>query len=434
MRSTQRSTEAYQQASRVIPGGVDSPVRAAWAVSSDPVFIARGSGAYIWDIDDNSYIDYVGSWGPLILGHAHPAVVEAVQAVAAQGLSFGAPTKRETELAEELTRALPSLQMVRLVNSGTEASMSALRLARGATGRELIVKFEGCYHGHSDGLLVKAGSGALTFGTPTSAGVPESIAGTTLVAAFNDQAGIEALFKQYGTRIAAVIVEPVAGNMGVVLPQEGFLSTLRELTAASGSLLIFDEVMTGFRVAYGGAQTLFGIEPDITCLGKIIGGGLPLAAYGGKADLMQQLAPLGPVYQAGTLSGNPLAVTAGLATLAVLRQEGFYDELKAKTSRLVEGIRVLASKHNIALQLNALGGMFSVHFTSESIRDLRSASSSSSVLYAAFYRALLSAGIYIPPSPFESWFSSIALSHEDIDATLSNIEQVFLSNESFISR
>ncbi len=419
-----KSNKAYQLASQLIPGGVDSPVRAARAVGRDPLFVKKGSGPYIWDIDDNRFIDYVGSWGPLILGHAFPEVVSAVQQVAERGLSFGAPTELETELAEELLAAYPSMDRVRLVNSGTEATMSALRLARGTTGRDLIVKFEGCYHGHSDALLVKAGSGALTVGIPTSAGVPEQTIATTLVASYNDTKGIKALFEDCGEQIAAVIVEPVAGNMGVVLPQKGFLSLLRELTSDYGSLLIFDEVMTGFRVALGGAQGVYGIDPDITCLGKIIGGGLPLAAYGGKAALMEQIAPLGPVYQAGTLSGNPLAVASGLTTIRMLKQEGFYESLQAKANALTQGILRIAEQQSAPLQVNSQGAMFSVFFTDEKVTDFESACTSNTERFAQFYRAMLEEGVYLPPSQYEAWFLSAAHSNEDIEVTLQRVEQV----------
>jgi len=420
----QKSREAYQRAGELIPGGVNSPVRAARAVGRDPLFLAKGQGAYLWDIDGNRFIDYVGSWGPMLLGHAHPAVLEAVFDVLKDGLSFGAPTERETELAGELCAAMPSMDMVRLVNSGTEATMSALRLARAATGRNLIVKFEGCYHGHSDGLLVKAGSGALTLGVPTSAGVPEQIAGQTLVASFNDTAALKALFENHGEHIAAVIVEPVAGNMGVVLPQEGFLPTLRSLTKEYGSLLIFDEVMTGFRLALGGAQAVYNIDPDLSCLGKVIGGGLPLAAYGGKAYLMELIAPSGPVYQAGTLSGNPLAAAAGLATIREIKQPGFYEALEAKTERLAEGIRTAAAHCRVPVQVNSRGAMLSAFFTEEEVMDYASACSSDTEAFSRFYRAMLEAGIYLPPSQFEAWFISTAHSDEDIEATLLNIEKI----------
>ena len=422
------SQNAYSRACKLMPGGVNSPVRAAAAVGRNPLFIKKGNGSSVWDIDGNRYIDYVGSWGPLILGHAHPAVLEAVRAVAEDGLSFGAPTQLETELAQELLAVFPSMDMVRLVNSGTEATMSALRLARAATGRNLIVKFEGCYHGHSDALLVKAGSGALTTGIPTSAGVPKATAATTVVAGYNDVEGIAATFREYGERIAAVIVEPIAGNMGVVLPQKDFLPTLRKLTHQYGSLLIFDEVMTGFRVAFGGAQTLYGIDPDITCLGKIIGGGLPLAAYGGKTCIMEQVSPLGPMYQAGTLSGNPLAVTAGLTTVRLLKQTGFYKTLEAKATTLVEGIRNIAALYNTPVCINHQGAMFSVFFTqdkSTEVTDFKSACNSDTERFSRFYRAMLEAGIYLPPSQFEAWFISAAHSDEDIEATLKSAKQSF---------
>lgn len=355
MLDTTRSEEAFRIACRVIPGGVDSPVRAARAVGRNPVFLARGEGSHVWDVDGNGYVDYVGSWGPLICGHAHPAVVEALCRAAQQGSSFGAPTEAETALAEEIRRAYDAVEMVRFVNSGTEATMSALRLARGATGRDYIVKFEGCYHGHSDGLLVKAGSGALTNGRPSSAGVPKDVAEKTLVARYNDSESVAALFEEYRERIAAVIVEPVAGNMGVVPPDPGFLLDLRALTLEQGTVLIFDEVMTGFRVDYGGASRYYGVLPDLVCLGKVIGGGLPLAAFGGRADLMQGLAPLGPVYQAGTLSGNPLAVAGGLATLKLLQEPGTYESLFKAAADLADGLEGIARDCGVPLQVNRVG-------------------------------------------------------------------------------
>lgn len=418
MREDTRSHEAYEQALRVIPGGVNSPVRAAKAVGRDPLFIARGKGSSLWDIDGNQLIDYVCSWGPLILGHAPQEVVRALTIAAEQGLGFGAPTLAETQLAEELIAAYPSMDRVRLVTSGTEATMSALRLARAATHRDLIMKFEGGYHGHADALLVKAGSGALTTGAPTSAGVPEQTAQTTLVARYNDSEQLKALFAQYGEQIAAVIVEPVAGNMGVVVPRDNFLHELRQVTSAHGSLLIFDEVMTGFRVAYGGAQELYGIQPDLTCLGKIIGGGLPLAAYGGKEEYLQLVSPVGPVYQAGTLAGNPLAVAAGLATIELLKQKDCYAILGDTTERLVRGISERAAEYGVPVQVNSQVGMLSVFFSEHEVADYEGACKASSEHFASFYRAMLDEGIYLPPSGYEAWFPSLAHSARDIEKTL----------------
>lgn len=424
MLETPKSELAYRRASAVIPGGVNSPVRAARAVGRNPLFLTGGSGSRVWDADGFCYVDYVGSWGPLICGHAHPEVVDAVCRSAREGTSFGAPTESETVLAEAICEANRAVDMVRLVNSGTEATMSAIRLARAATGRDYIVKFEGCYHGHADSLLVKAGSGALTLGVPSSGGVPQALAEKTLVAQYNDAASVRALFGEYEDRIAAVIVEPVAGNMGVVPPAPGFLAELREITREGASLLIFDEVMTGFRVAYGGAASLYGIEPDLTCFGKIIGGGLPLAAFGGRADLMEMLAPLGSVYQAGTLSGNPLAVAAGLATLRLLQRPGTYESLCANTSSLACGIRDIAERHGIEACVNCEGAMYSVFFTGEKVVDYRSACSADADRYARYYRAMLEAGVYLAPSQFEAAFVSTAHSEDDIAFTLSCIEHV----------
>ncbi|MEL1136259.1 glutamate-1-semialdehyde 2,1-aminomutase [Desulfitobacterium sp. THU1] len=422
-----RSKEAFARANSVLPGGVNSPVRAYKSVGREPVFIERGQGARLWDIDGNSYLDYVLSWGPLILGHAHPVVVEAIKAAAERGTSYGAPTEIETDLAEEVIKAFPSMEMVRMVNSGTEATMSALRLARGVTGRNKIVKFEGCYHGHGDSLLIKAGSGALTFGVPTSPGVPTSIASETLSAQYNDLEGLAEIFKLYGEDIAAVIVEPVAGNMGVVLPQPGFLEGLRRLTEEYGSLLILDEVMTGFRVSYGGAQGRFNIDPDLTCLGKIIGGGLPVAAYGGKRKYMEQVAPSGPIYQAGTLSGNPLAMAAGLATLRLLQKDGVYEELERKTTRLAEGLQTIAQELQLPIWVNSVGAMFSAFFTSQPVIDFKSACTSDSERFAAFFRGMLEKGVYLAPSQYEAVFLSTAHSDADLDYTLEQAKDVLKS-------
>ena len=413
-----RSQQLFEQAQRVIPGGVNSPVRSFRAVEGTPPFIARGAVSHVWDVDGNEYIDYLGSWGPLALGHAHPAVVEAVQRAAADGTSFGAPVEQEVELAEMICAALPSVDQVRLVNSGTEACMTALRLARAYTGRDKIVKFAGNYHGHADGLLVAAGSGALTHGVPTSAGVPEAYAAETLIATFNDISSVEGLFDAWPEDIAAVIVEPVAGNMGVVPPADGFLEGLRRVTEANSALLIFDEVITGFRVAYGGAQTLFGITPDITTMGKIIGGGLPVGAYGGRSEVMQQVAPLGPMYQAGTLSGNPLAVAAGVATLTELQRPGVYDRLEATAIRLTDGVSAAFARAEVPSTINRVASMFTGFFNAGPVAELAVVEQSDTAAYGRYMHALLDRGVYIAPSQFEAGFVSIAHTNEDIDRTI----------------
>ena len=413
-----RSQQLFEQAQRVIPGGVNSPVRSFRAVEGTPPFLARGQGSRVWDVDGNEYIDYLGSWGPLALGHAHPVVVEAVQRAAADGTSFGAPVEQEVELAEIICAALPSVDSLRLVNSGTEACMTALRLARAYTGRPKIVKFAGNYHGHADGLLVAAGSGALTHGVPTSAGVPESYAAETLVAAYNDAESVAELFAAWPNDIAAVIVEPVAGNMGVVPPASGFLNSLRSITEANGALLIFDEVITGFRVAYGGAQSLFGITPDITTMGKIIGGGLPVGAYGGRRDVMEMVAPLGPMYQAGTLSGNPLAVTAGVATLKELQRPETYERLEASASRLTDGIAAVFSQAEIPASINRVGSMFTGFFNPGTVTTLSEVEKSDTTTYGRYFHALLERGVYIAPSQFEAGFVSVAHTDADIDRTI----------------
>ena len=413
-----RSEQLFEQAQRVIPGGVNSPVRSFRAVAGTPPFLARGQGSRVWDVDGNEYIDYLGSWGPLALGHAHPVVVEAVQRAAADGTSFGAPVEQEVELAEIICAALPSVDSLRLVNSGTEACMTALRLARAYTGRPKIVKFAGNYHGHADGLLVAAGSGALTHGVPTSAGVPESYAAETLVATYNDFESVAELFDAWPNDIAAVIVEPVAGNMGVVPPAAGFLNSLRSITEAHGALLIFDEVITGFRVAYGGTQSLFGVTPDITTMGKIIGGGLPVGAYGGRRDVMEMVAPLGPMYQAGTLSGNPLAVTAGVATLKELQRPGTYERLEASTSRLTDGIAAAFSQVEIPASINRVGSMFTGFFNPGPVATLSEVEKSDTTTYGRYFHALLERGVYIAPSQFEAGFVSVAHTDADIDRTI----------------
>jgi glutamate-1-semialdehyde 2,1-aminomutase len=410
------STELLGAASRVIPGGVNSPVRAFRGVGGEPFFVARGEGARLWDVDGRSYVDFVGSWGPLILGHAAPAVVDALAEVARRGTSYGAPTAAEVDLAEAITAAYPSMEMVRLVSSGTEAAMSAIRLARGATGRDVIVKFDGGYHGHADSLLVRAGSGGATFGVPDSAGVPAALAALTLTVPYNDLDAVRDLFRARGKDIAAIIVEPVAGNMGVVPPVPGFLGGLRELTAAHGALLIFDEVITGFRVAYGGAQELYGVRADLTCLGKIIGGGLPVGAYGGRRDLMEKIAPLGPVYQAGTLSGNPLAVAAGLTTLKALRDRDVYARLDALGARLERGLRTAAEKAGVPATVNRVGSMLTAFFCAGPVTDYTTARQADRERYARYFHAMLERGMYFAPSQFEAAFVSLAHGEADIDA------------------
>jgi glutamate-1-semialdehyde 2,1-aminomutase len=420
-----RSKALLERALRLIPGGVNSPVRAFGAVGGQPPFIAEAAGACVRDVDGRDYIDYVCSWGAVILGHAAPAVVQAVQQAAARGLSYGAPTAAEVELAEALCRLVPGMQRVRLVNSGTEATMSAIRLARAATGREVLVKFAGCYHGHADSLLVNAGSGALTFGVPSSPGVPAALAALTLTAPYNDLGAVEALFKARGGEIAAVIVEPVAGNMGCVLPQPGFLEGLRRLCDAHGALLIFDEVMTGFRVALGGAQARFGVTADLTTLGKVIGGGLPVGAYGGRADLMNRVAPAGPVYQAGTLSGNPLATAAGLATLWQLQQPGFYERLEATAAALTAGLQSLADAAGVPFSTVHIGGMFGVFLRQAPPRDLEQAQQADVARFGRLFRALLEAGVYLAPSAFEAGFVTAAHDAAIVERTLEQARAAF---------
>jgi glutamate-1-semialdehyde 2,1-aminomutase len=420
-----KSEELFRKAGRLMPGGVNSPVRAFRAVGGEPIFVEAGKGSRITDVDGCSYIDYVLSWGPLILGHCHPEVMEALARVLETGTSFGACTAAEVELAERIQEAFPAVERVRLVNSGTEATLSALRVARAATGREKILKFEGCYHGHSDSLLVKAGSGVATLGLPDSPGVPRALAGLTITVPFNSTAAAEEAFRVHRNQLAAVIVEPVAGNMGCVPPRPGFLEKLRAFTAEQGTVLIFDEVMTGFRVAYGGAQQLYGIQPDLTTLGKIIGGGLPVGAYGGKAALMDLVAPAGPVYQAGTLSGNPLAVAAGLKTLELLRRPGFYERLDALAEKLTAGLQTEASRAGVALTVNRVGSMFTPFFTAEPVTDYVSAKKADAAVFARFFRALLERGVYFPPSQFEAVFVSSAHSEDDIAETVRAVAAAF---------
>ena len=420
MLDRQRSTRLFEEAQAYLPGGVDSPVRAFKAVGGNPLFLERGQGSRVRDEDGNEYLDYVCSWGPLILGHAHPQVLQALKHVAERGTSFGAPTELETRLARTVCEAVPSIEMVRFTNSGTEATMSALRLARAFTNRDKVVKFAGCYHGHADGLLVKAGSGATTLGLPDSPGVPHGYAQNTLVAPYNDLEAVSQLFQRHDD-IAAVIVEPVAANMGVVPPQPGFLEGLRDLTQASGALLVFDEVITGFRVAYGGAQELYGVMPDLTCLGKVIGGGLPVGAYGGRAGIMERMAPAGPVYQAGTLSGNPLAMTAGIETLAILREGSTYATLDDNARRLGDGIGAVATTSGTAVQVSRTGSLLTIFFSTQPVVDLESAKLADTNLFGEFFQRLLREGIYWPPSQFEAAFVSLVHSNEDIDATVAAI-------------
>jgi glutamate-1-semialdehyde 2,1-aminomutase len=420
-----RSRELFQEANRFFPGGVNSPVRAFRAVGGDPFFVAHASGSRITSADGNSYIDYVGSWGPMILGHAHPRVVAAIQKAAEAGTSYGAPTELETRLAKLVQAAFPSLERMRFVSSGTEACMSALRVARGFTGRDAILKFEGCYHGHADSLLVKAGSGAMTFGVPDSLGVPADLARHTLTLPYNDLEAVRTLFGARGGEIAAVIVEPVAGNMGVIPPRPDFLAGLREITRRHGALLIFDEVITGFRIAWGGAQEVFGVRPDLTCLGKIVGGGLPVGVYGGRADIMEQVAPLGAVYQAGTLSGNPLAMAAGIETLTLLQAPGFYAVLEAKGKRLADGIAETAAESRIPLQSNRVGSMLTGFFTGGPVTDYATAKTADTRRYGAFFRAMLVRGVSLAPSQFEAAFVSAAHTDEELVATVTAAREAF---------
>ena len=417
--------ELFRRSQQFIPGGVNSPVRAYQSVGGVPRYIARGEGATVWDIEGKSYIDFVGSWGPLIAGHAHPEVVAAVKQAAERGLSFGAPTAAELEMAELLCRLVPSMEQVRLTSSGTEATMSAIRLARGFTRRSRIIKFAGCYHGHADALLVKAGSGALTFGQPDSAGVPVEAAAHTLVLEYNDCASVEKTMDEFGDQIAAVIVEPVAGNMNLVKPDPEFLQTLRRLCTRHGALLIFDEVMTGFRVSLNSAQGLYGIKPELTTLGKIIGGGMPLGAFGGRRDIMQQLAPLGPVYQAGTLSGNPVAVAAGLATLKLIQAPGFYQKLSATAEHLAAGLSTAAHQHGVAFSAQAAGGMFGIYFRSSPPQSFAEVMQSDPILFKRFFHAMLDQGVYFAPSAFEAGFVSSAHGDKEISAVRAAAERVF---------
>jgi glutamate-1-semialdehyde 2,1-aminomutase len=417
MKRPTTSQKLFARATQILPGGVDSPVRAFKSVGGSPLFIKRASGARLYDVDGNTFIDYVMSWGPLIHGHAPKGLVKAIGAAAKLGTSFGAPSPLEHQLGERVRDLVPSMERVRFVSSGTEATMSAIRVARAATGRDRIVKFEGCYHGHGDAFLVKAGSGALTLGVPTSPGVAKAVAADTLLATYNDLASVERLFEAHGSGIAAVIIEPIAGNIGVVPPADGFLPALRDLCTRRGALLVFDEVISGFRASAGGAQQIFGVRPDLTCLGKIIGGGLPVGAYGGRADLMEMVSPAGPVYQAGTLSGNPLAMTAGLWALGRLTPK-LYKDLARRGSMLASGFAEAARDANVPLQVNAFGSVVTPFFTSAPVRDLASAMSADTGAYATFFRGMLSRGIYPPPSQFEAWFLSAAHTDSDVKKTI----------------
>lgn len=423
MPSRNLSYEYYERAKKVLPGGVNSPVRSARAVGTHPIFVREAKGAWIWDEDGNRYIDYVCSWGPLILGHSHPDIVRAIREVAEKGTSYGIPCKLEVEMAEQVVKMVPSVEVIRFVNSGTEAVMSAIRLARGVTGRKKIIKFDGCYHGHADALLVKAGSGVATFGVPGSAGVPEEVVAQTIVLPYNDLNAFETTMGEQGKEIAAVIVEPVAGNMGVVPPVDGFLEGLKRLCEKYGALLIFDEVITGFRLAPGGAQEYYKIFPDITCLGKIIGGGLPVGAYGASREIMKHVAPDGPVYQAGTLSGNPLAMAAGLATLKILENGEIYKELDEKAAYLEKGLKEVSSRIGISVTLQRVGSMGCGFFTDRPVRNFDEAKSCNVEAYGAFFRAMLDRGIYLAPSQFEAFFVSTAHTREDLDFTIEAAEK-----------
>jgi len=420
-----KSVALYQKALDLIPGGVNSPVRAFKAIGIPPTFIDRAKGSKIWDVDGNEYIDYVGSWGPMILGHAHPKVIAALKKAAPRGTSFGAPTPLEVELAARVKKAFPSMELVRMVSSGTEAVLSAIRLARGYTGRDKILKFEGCYHGHGDSLLVKAGSGAATFGIPDSLGVPEDLAKHTLTAPYNNLERVKELVAAARGEIACIVVEPIAGNMGVVLPEEGFLKGLREICDQEGIVLLFDEVISGFRAAFGGAQEVYQIKADLTCLGKIIGGGLPVGAYGGKKEIMEKVAPLGGVYQAGTLSGNPLAMTAGIVTLDLLKSKKAYKELGEKTCYLMEGITERARAKGVPCTVNGTTGMLTVFFTEGPVRDYETAKKSDTQRFARFFIEMMNQGIYLPPSQFEAWFISLAHTKKDLDRTIEASKKAF---------
>lgn len=422
---TSKNQTLFEQSQHLIPGGVNSPVRAFRSVGGTPVFFKKGLGARLWDVDGKEYIDYINSWGPMILGHAHPAVIKAVQEVAENSLSFGAPTGLELEMAETINKLVPSMEQVRLVSSGTEATMSAIRAARGFTGRSKLVKFEGCYHGHADALLVKAGSGLLTFGEPDSAGVPAEVAANTLTLSYNNVEQLEALFKQSGDEIACVILEPIVGNMNLVKPTEVFLKTLRGLCTKHGSVLIFDEVMTGFRVGLGGAQALYEITPDMTTLGKVIGGGMPVGAFGGRKEIMSGMAPVGKVYQAGTLSGNPVAVTAGLKTLELIQAPDFYEKLSAQTQKLVDGLIAAAQQVGVTFCAQSVGGMFGMYFSENCPSSFEEVMASDRATFSQFFHSMLASGIYLGPSAFEAGFVSAAHTDSDIAATVAAAKKAF---------
>lgn len=415
---TAKSQKLFADAQRVIPGGVNSPVRAFRAVAMEPLFISRAKGSKVVDADGKSYIDYVGSWGPMILGHSHPQVRSAMSQSLHRGWSYGAATEIEVRLAQAITKAVPSMELVRMVSSGTEAAMSALRVARGFTGRNKVIKFEGCYHGHADSFLVRAGSGAMTFGIPDSAGIPPSLAAETLIAPFNSLASVRILLERNAEEVACVIVEPIAGNMGVVPPREGFLKGLEEICRRHGALLIFDEVITGFRLSYGGAQKILGVSPDLTCLGKIIGGGMPVGAYGGRREVMEKVAPLGPIYQAGTLSGNPLAMTCGLATLKILQKKAVYAKLDRLTRQLCSGLEELIRRKGVGARVQRCGSLFTLFFSSEEVTDYAAAKKADTARYAKFFQEMLHSGIWLPPSQFETCFVSLAHTEKDVQETL----------------
>ncbi len=418
----QKSGKLFMEAQKVIPGGVNSPVRAFRAVGLDPLFVSRARGSKIYDAEGRVYVDYVSSWGPMILGHAHPKVRQAMSKALSRGWSYGAATELEVRLAQKISQAIPSMELLRMVSSGTEAAMSALRVARGFTGRDKVLKFEGCYHGHGDSFLVKAGSGAITFGIPDSAGIPAALAANTLTAPYNDLAAVQAIFEQNPSQIAGVIVEPVAGNMGTVLPREGFLKGLEGICRSHGALLILDEVITGFRLTYGGAQKIYGLTPDLTCLGKIIGGGMPVGAYGGRREIMEKVAPLGPVYQAGTLSGNPLAMTCGLATLAVLKDKAVYKKIDSLSRMLCQGLEAFFSRKGIPARINRCGSMFTLFFTGEEVWDYGSAKKADVGRYARYFQKMLQGGVWLPPSQFEACFLSLAHTPRDVERTLEAAE------------
>jgi glutamate-1-semialdehyde 2,1-aminomutase len=419
---TNKSQKLFREAQKVIPGGVNSPVRAFRAVGLEPIFVSRAQGSKIYDADGQAYIDYMSSWGPMILGHAHPGVRKAMAQALGKGWSYGAATELEVRLAQKISKAVPSMEMIRMVSSGTEAAMSAVRVARGYTGRDKIIKFEGCYHGHADSFLVKAGSGAITFGVPDSAGVPSSLAEHTLVAPFNDLAAVQAYFRQYPSQIACVLVEPIAGNMGVVLPREGFLQGLEEVCRENEALLIFDEVITGFRLTFGGVQKIYGVKPDLTCLGKVIGGGMPVGAYGGRREIMEKISPLGPIYQAGTLSGNPLAMTCGLATLEALQEKGVYKKIDLLALGVCKRLQEICREKGIPAQINRAGSMFTLFFTGEEVSDYQTAKKADTARYAKYFGAMIRNGVWLPPSQFEACFISAAHSERDVARTLQAAE------------